>query len=890
MSVLHTGNRFFLVPFICPFLSNQSSSCIFIPIILLILAREVRLSGRFSDVTLASEDGHKVTSLVYMTCQPSSLPQVPCHKVILCSSSPHLFSLLSSPHTSPVVLPGIKIQLLETILDFIYHGEVIIITIIVFITAILISTVIGTFVIFTIMTLCIWQVEVAKPDLYSFLAMGEKLQLKGLVKPTKEETTAPKDKEEEVAPKEKEEMVSLKNEKIKTETEVTASVGEDVYSFIEKNGKVWTCLKCGKTASSWNERSNLKKHVLIHQVGKVLRCTICGKESKTQNGLGQHTVKHHSSVKASSAGQEQLVVDKTEDEGETVGAAEEYEDALKDLEEEVEDTYNKEVEDTFNKEVEDTYNKEVGDTYNKEVEDTYNMKTSKVNMSMGSQMNKTANGEEWKQKVDSLIEKVGNFWRCVECGKTAEEPRDRYKLKAHVEKHLTGIVHTCELCGHKSPTSTALGQHKHKKHREELQRIMKAVMKYKCKFCGKGSRTRKGLERHRYKNHKNEPKPKVEDEEKPFKCQICGKGSRSKKGLENHTYKNHKNELRPIVEDEEKPFKCQICGKGSRSKKGLEGHTYKNHKNALRSKVEEENKPFKCKICGKGSISEKGRAGHMFKRHRGTTFVEGKYKCDVCDKGSKTNKGMEQHKYKYHNKNGRYFGEKTSRRSLTGSEEKGVTTKQESYIECHEEALAEEISVQIERMKEEVERLKEQTKDISLEKLENYQQENISYEDGAQIEDKLLVEERLVEEDSTLQEERLLEENTVLEEVDIEVEDSEFNGLDLVELHQKSVSLCVRDGDTWTCTKCGRKAEDKYKHNLFRHAEVHLEGLTFPCNECPKISRSSSGLYQHKAKVHTKGKVASPYNCAICGRGSKTSKGLEIHRYKYHKAVVQSAE
>ena len=860
MSVLHTGNWYFLVPFICPFLFNPSCiSCMFI--ILLILARELRRSGQFSDVTLASEDGHKVTSLLYMTCQPSSLPQIPCHKVVICSSSPHLFSLLSSPHTSPVVLPGIKIQLLETILDFIYHGEVIIITIIVFITAIFISTVIGTFVIFTIMTLYIWQVEVAKPDLYSFLAMGEKLQLKGLVKPTKEETTAPKDKEEVVAPKEKEkivapkekeEMVSLKNEKIKTETEVTASFGEDVYSFIEKNGKVWTCLKCGKTARSWNERSNLKKHVLIHQVGKVFRCNICGKESKTQNGLDQHTVKHHSSVKASIAGQEQLVVHKTEDEGETVGAAEEYEDTLKDLEEEVEDTYNKELEDTLNKEVEDAYNKEVDDTYNTEVEDTYNKETAKVNTSLGSQMNKTANGEEWKQKVDSLIEKVGNFWRCVECGKTAEEPRDRYKLKAHVEKHLAGIVHTCELCGHKSPTSTALGQHKHKKHREELQRIMKAVMKYKCTFCGKGSRTRKGLERHRYKNHKNEPKPKVEDEEKPFKC--------------------------------------QICGKGSRSKKGLEGHTYKNHKNALRSKVEEENKPFKCKICGKGSISEKGRTGHMFKRHRGTTFVEGKYKCDVCDKGSKTDKGREQHKYKYHNKNGRYFREKTSSRSLTGSEEKCVTTKQESYIECHEEALAEEISVQIERMKEEVERLKEQTKDISLEELENYQQENISDEDGAQIEDKLLEEERLVEEDSTLQEERLLEENTVLEEDDIEVEDSEFNGLDLVELHQKSVSLCVRDGDTWTCTKCGRKAEDKYKHNLFRHAEVHLEGLTFPCNECPKISRSSSGLYQHKAKVHTKGKVASPYNCAICGRGSKTSKGLEIHRYKYHKAVVQSAE
>ena len=94
--------------------------------------RELRLSGHFSVVTLASEDVHNF----------------PCHKVILCSS-PHLASLLSSPHSSPLLLPNTKNHQLEAILDFIYHGEV----------------------------------EVDKYHLISFLALAERLQLKGLIKP-----------------------------------------------------------------------------------------------------------------------------------------------------------------------------------------------------------------------------------------------------------------------------------------------------------------------------------------------------------------------------------------------------------------------------------------------------------------------------------------------------------------------------------------------------------------------------------------------------------------------------------------------------------------------------------------------------------------------------------
>ena len=51
------------------------------------------------------------------------------------------------------------------------------------------------------------------------------------------------------------------------------------------------------------------------------------------------------------------------------------------------------------------------------------------------------------------------------------------------------------------------------------------------------------------------------------------------------------------------------------------------------------------------------------------------------------------------------------------------------------------------------------------------------------------------------------------------------------------------DGN-WKCTFCGKKS--KNRGHLKEHAEVHIDGLTFP--DCDYISRSSSGLRQHGYK------------------------------------------
>ena len=392
---------------------------------------------------------------------------------------------------------------------------------------------------------------------------------------------------------------------------------------------------------------------------------------------------------------------------------------------------------------------------------------------------------DWKDKIGALIGKMGDSWRCRECGKMADNSKDRWRLKVHVEIHLAGVVHTCTMCGHKSTTSAALGQHKYKNHKDEMQTMKSAALKYNCNICGKGSRTRKGLV--------------------------------------NHTYKRLKSSSR-------------MSNAGYRKKL------------------------FQCKLCGKGSITSKSLQGHMYKWHRGIPKVEGKYKCGVCGKGSKTAKGRQLHKYKYH-KNKQISEEPVVDGPLTESnEEDCVNIKEDSYV-TKKDALIKEIGVQIEKVKREVQILHEQSKERTLDK-------ETDAENGPED----ILEKEV--DDSVIDEGNISGDTSMVE--------------DLAEVHQKSMSVCAREGEMWTCTKCGKKAEDKHKHNLFRHAEVHLEGLAFPCDECGKVSRSSHGLYQHKAKVHPKDRVESQYKCAVCGKGSKTFKGLESHRYKYHKAGVKT--
>ena len=109
--------------------------------------REIRDEKDFFDVTLACDDD-----------------QLQAHKVILSACSPFFRNILKrNPHQHPLLyLKGVKYSDLQSVLNFMYHGEV----------------------------------NVAQDELNSFLAVAEELRVKGLTQnnssSSKKENSAPK--------------------------------------------------------------------------------------------------------------------------------------------------------------------------------------------------------------------------------------------------------------------------------------------------------------------------------------------------------------------------------------------------------------------------------------------------------------------------------------------------------------------------------------------------------------------------------------------------------------------------------------------------------------------------------------------------------------------------
>ncbi|XP_023339306.1 broad-complex core protein isoform X31 [Eurytemora carolleeae] len=286
--------------------------------------REIRDEKDFFDVTLACDDD-----------------QLQAHKVILSACSPFFRNILKrNPHQHPLLyLKGVKYSDLQSVLNFMYHGEV----------------------------------NVAQDELNSFLAVAEELRVKGLTQnnsgSTKKENSAPKSPpsksraSESAAPAPKrprpnppapafiqdddiQEVVPVKSEPrdiasvpsdpysnntaIATSNQHQLQTEEDAYednyedyegydqsydstmmdpnmtgdgnkgldfgSYISSTESGYACTMCGKFATN---RGNLKKHVEnIHFPGfNQYICKQCGDLFTTKNNLNHHVSRVHNHPK-----------------------------------------------------------------------------------------------------------------------------------------------------------------------------------------------------------------------------------------------------------------------------------------------------------------------------------------------------------------------------------------------------------------------------------------------------------------------------------------------------------------------------------------------------------------------------------------------------------------
>ena len=203
---------------------------------------QLRREEDFYDVTLVSDDEEHISA----------------HKVVLAASSGFFKNILKkATHANPLLyLNGIKSKELKFILDYIYNGKV----------------------------------EMYQTDIDDFINAAQKLRVEGLdIKdegPCVDETLeviiddAPQTKLE----KDNETLSTKKAEPVKSSIialNKAAEISSDLNELYTKNGDLFACIKCGRTAK---KSSDIRRHVEMHIEGLSYECPLnCGQSTAGRN-------------------------------------------------------------------------------------------------------------------------------------------------------------------------------------------------------------------------------------------------------------------------------------------------------------------------------------------------------------------------------------------------------------------------------------------------------------------------------------------------------------------------------------------------------------------------------------------------------------------------------
>ena len=234
--------------------------------------RDLRNERDFSDVTLVCKGNQRIEA----------------HKVVLAATSPVFKEMLQGPKQSRlfIYMRGINAKYLTSIVDFIYQGEI-----------------------------CILQ-----DDLNIFLALSEKLQLKGIT--GNNQTDLPQVKSSSIKAKQtirkskqNQDISRVLLEKVKIEnfeaelpvygpSDATKAVDETnisdlvleldslILTMVEKTDGIWKCQKGGKTNTG---KRNIINHIeAMHMEETTNSCNQCGKLYRSRSLLKSHVSFAHS--------------------------------------------------------------------------------------------------------------------------------------------------------------------------------------------------------------------------------------------------------------------------------------------------------------------------------------------------------------------------------------------------------------------------------------------------------------------------------------------------------------------------------------------------------------------------------------------------------------------
>ena len=92
--------------------------------------------------------------------------------------------------------------------------------------------------------------------------------------------------------------------------------------------------------------------------------------------------------------------------------------------------------------------------------------------------------------------------------------------------------------------------------------------------------------------------------------------------------------------------------------------------------------------------------------------------------------------------------------------------------------------------------------------------------------------------------------------------------------------LIDNDGEVWICKICGRTA--KQVGQIRQHVEIHMNDLSFSCQECDENFQTRKKLAYHMQKIHLGGWY---YSCHECFTNYGSQEKLIKHFKKKHSVL-----
>merc|ERR1719186_1580943 len=235
-------------------------------------------------------------------------------------------------------------------------------------------------------------------------------------------------------------------------------------------------------------------------------------------------------------------------------------------------------------------------------------------------------------------------------------------------------------------------------------------------------------------------------------------------------------------------------------------------KDTLKGMFEFENGIWKCKVCGKISKNRSAAKEHAEIHIEGLT-----YPCDECDKSYHTSPSLRQHKkqhYKY-------------QCVLCRKNFISLSTLEMHLSSSHRERETDMISVEASSpFKENTQAVKfEEDNQIKTVNCFKENVETVTFEEN--IETKKL-------------------ENGKCIKVPLSQHDGEFkpDEDDLLSLNNALMGIFEFENGIWKCKVCGKISKNQSQAK--EHGEIHIEGLSYPCEECGKSYASSASMRNHK--------------------------------------------